>query len=902
MPKFFQCLSILSVLLLLSCGQSASVIEIDGLPPSDPAPNDPGPTPSPPRFNDSFKLSWNRPTHRQNCDVLPIEEIGGYEIEIGYESENYEAPIKIEDPNESDYTVNATQEEMFYIALKTYDTDGLFSQRSKEVVVRCEGDECVDETPAAPPSDDPCTGIERKPLFEINKKSNIKRISKGKELCPNFPVENDKIPYETKSFQVSSTSGRKFQCNWRHGRPRDDHRVGYRNAKLKLPSYSAWDVRLSPSDENQVLIPLGLYQLSEREKIDLIGEVGAYPLKNDISTYFEEDSKDIYRISMARYEKSHVNVRVEYHSVCAGDEDDSKDCLDIELHENMHTKRNKVLVMKLNFKKEDDEENSELESFMSRYNRGEIAVDAFSRINATSYYDVFKVQKRLSTDRPNISEIEFIEYDELALADELFGSESVRGGGKDEALRYLQRLLTTTDTDKKARYTREEIEKFSPQTLNYAKSFWQGALPQASEITSAYATSLDILNKLYKEDHPVRALGETYRIVADYFFGNKEAIRVAIDLSQRKLNAEEIKLTASNIQEFLRHFEFAPDTRESAYVKILSLFDRYRDNLPLARRIFSVGRRTLGIVLVGDEGIFQYIDVVDLLELVEKLVIEKGITDVGANDIANLFERIYRAPMNHDEYDGYYDGYSDQYYYQYSEHAYDIQLILTKVSEYIMRRDEGDNQVRLVKEDDFSMIESLFTLFMREDLYNLYSYSEAFKRFESYYFEYKVRSADVRSMSNYFSWFESFQGPYLRDKDLVINYIEKFFLEPSARERYSRFRSVFSSLASKSPDYDRQKNEQAFKMTLRTFKDESLGTPQLEILSQMIYFMKNDFKIPNSNSALSRSVQVLKKNLSLNRERFNLMKKAFEKYLEEGLNKEVALKKALEDVNDIITT
>ncbi|WKZ32642.1 MAG: hypothetical protein QY316_12120 [Thermodesulfobacteriota bacterium] len=85
----------------------------------------------------SVDVAWDPPDTRQNGTALSNEEIGGYRVHYGAESGNYNTivdvggatSLTIEDiPSDSD----------MYVAVTIYDTEGLESNFSDELVIAAE--------------------------------------------------------------------------------------------------------------------------------------------------------------------------------------------------------------------------------------------------------------------------------------------------------------------------------------------------------------------------------------------------------------------------------------------------------------------------------------------------------------------------------------------------------------------------------------------------------------------------------------------------------------------------------------------------------------------------------------------------------------------------------------------
>lgn len=82
--------------------------------------------------NGSITLSWDAPTAR--VDGSPLTNLAGYKIYYGRMSGTYDYEIEIETPGVSTYVVEDLVAGDWFFALAAYDSEGLESDRSNEVL------------------------------------------------------------------------------------------------------------------------------------------------------------------------------------------------------------------------------------------------------------------------------------------------------------------------------------------------------------------------------------------------------------------------------------------------------------------------------------------------------------------------------------------------------------------------------------------------------------------------------------------------------------------------------------------------------------------------------------------------------------------------------------------------
>jgi len=116
MNKFKTFLIFILVGFLISCGGGSSV---------DPAPVDPAP--------DTITISWIAPTTYDDFEnsYLPPNEIGSYNIYLGYSSKNYFLITPV-DGTITTYQLNNLSPNTYYVAITTLDINGIESAFSEE--------------------------------------------------------------------------------------------------------------------------------------------------------------------------------------------------------------------------------------------------------------------------------------------------------------------------------------------------------------------------------------------------------------------------------------------------------------------------------------------------------------------------------------------------------------------------------------------------------------------------------------------------------------------------------------------------------------------------------------------------------------------------------------------------
>jgi len=92
---------------------------------------DPAPAPA---VSGSFTLNWAAPVARADGSPLPPGEIGGFRIYYGSASGNYSHVVDVTDGSEQSATVNDVSPGTYHVVMTSYDTGGLESGYSVELV------------------------------------------------------------------------------------------------------------------------------------------------------------------------------------------------------------------------------------------------------------------------------------------------------------------------------------------------------------------------------------------------------------------------------------------------------------------------------------------------------------------------------------------------------------------------------------------------------------------------------------------------------------------------------------------------------------------------------------------------------------------------------------------------
>jgi len=78
-------------------------------------------------------LNWYPPT--QNLDGSPLVDLAGYYIYVGTSSNSYDKTIRLDNPGLTSYIVESLSAGTYYFAATSFNTSGIESQFSGEVVV-----------------------------------------------------------------------------------------------------------------------------------------------------------------------------------------------------------------------------------------------------------------------------------------------------------------------------------------------------------------------------------------------------------------------------------------------------------------------------------------------------------------------------------------------------------------------------------------------------------------------------------------------------------------------------------------------------------------------------------------------------------------------------------------------
>jgi len=86
-----------------------------------------------PVFPGSVTLTWQPPT--QNADGSPLMDLSGYNIYVGTQSNTYDyREIRLDNPGLSAYVVENLEPGTYYIAATAFNSSGIESSYSGEVV------------------------------------------------------------------------------------------------------------------------------------------------------------------------------------------------------------------------------------------------------------------------------------------------------------------------------------------------------------------------------------------------------------------------------------------------------------------------------------------------------------------------------------------------------------------------------------------------------------------------------------------------------------------------------------------------------------------------------------------------------------------------------------------------
>ena len=79
----------------------------------------------------AVNLQWAAPT--ENSDGTPLQDLEGYKIHYGTESQNYTADISVDNPTVTTYLVSTLPAGKYFFAVTAYNSSGAESSPSDEV-------------------------------------------------------------------------------------------------------------------------------------------------------------------------------------------------------------------------------------------------------------------------------------------------------------------------------------------------------------------------------------------------------------------------------------------------------------------------------------------------------------------------------------------------------------------------------------------------------------------------------------------------------------------------------------------------------------------------------------------------------------------------------------------------
>ncbi|MFK8020383.1 MAG: fibronectin type III domain-containing protein [Pseudomonadales bacterium] len=89
--------------------------------------------PKPAPVTGSARLSWNIPTQRENGESLSLNEIASYEIYVTAENAGSSRTIRLDNRNQTQFTLEPLSTDTYYFSMVTIDTDGMYSELSQVV-------------------------------------------------------------------------------------------------------------------------------------------------------------------------------------------------------------------------------------------------------------------------------------------------------------------------------------------------------------------------------------------------------------------------------------------------------------------------------------------------------------------------------------------------------------------------------------------------------------------------------------------------------------------------------------------------------------------------------------------------------------------------------------------------
>lgn len=97
-----------------------------------PAPT-PAPAPEPEPVTGSASLSWSIPTKRENGESLALSEIASYEIYVTAENAGTSRTIRVNNRNQTRYTLSPLDADTYFFSMVTIDSEGMYSELSQVV-------------------------------------------------------------------------------------------------------------------------------------------------------------------------------------------------------------------------------------------------------------------------------------------------------------------------------------------------------------------------------------------------------------------------------------------------------------------------------------------------------------------------------------------------------------------------------------------------------------------------------------------------------------------------------------------------------------------------------------------------------------------------------------------------
>ncbi len=99
-----------------------------------PAPQqEPTPAPEPAPVTGSASLSWSIPTKRENGEALALNEIASYEIYVTAENAGTSRTIRVDNRNQTKYTLSPLESDTYFFSMVTIDSEGMYSELSQVV-------------------------------------------------------------------------------------------------------------------------------------------------------------------------------------------------------------------------------------------------------------------------------------------------------------------------------------------------------------------------------------------------------------------------------------------------------------------------------------------------------------------------------------------------------------------------------------------------------------------------------------------------------------------------------------------------------------------------------------------------------------------------------------------------